>query len=84
MTSLQRVLNQQVSIGAMIEVALWLAIPYLCIGFVWSSLHGEQVQQIQTRLEKLSPTGADLLAFGLATALWPASMQIADACPASS
>ena len=67
MTALQRVLNHQVSIGAMIEVALWLAIPYLCIGFVWSSLHGEQVQQIQTRLEKLSPTGADLLAFGLAT-----------------
>ena len=84
MTSLQRVLNHQVSIGALIEVALWLAIPYLCIGFAWSSLHGEQVQQIQTRLEKLSPTGADLLAFGFATALWPASMQIADACPASS
>jgi hypothetical protein len=84
MTSLQRVLNHQVSIGALIEVALWLAIPYLCIGFVWSSLHGEQVQQIQTRLEKLSPAGADILAFGLATALWPASMQIADACPASS
>ena len=77
MTALQRVLNHQVSIGAMIEVALWLAIPYLCIGFVWSSLHGEQVQQIQTRLETLSPTGADLLAFGLATALWPASLQIA-------
>lgn len=84
MTSLQRVLNHQVSIGALIEVALWRAIPYLCIGFVWSSLHGEQVQQIQTRLEKLSPTGADHLAFGFATALWPASMQIADACPASS
>jgi hypothetical protein len=84
MASLQRVLNHQVSIGALIEVALWLAIPYLCIGFVWSSLHGEQAQQIQTRLEKLSPTGADILAFGLATALWPASMQIADACPASS
>ena len=83
--SLQRVLNHQVSIGALIAVALWLAIPYLCIGFVWSSLHGEQVQQIQTRLEKLSPTGADLFGFRVsATALWPASMQIADACPASS
>jgi hypothetical protein len=83
MAALQRVLNHRVSIGALIEVALWLAIPYLCIGFVWSSLHGEQVQQIQTRLEKLSPVGADLLAFGLTTALWPASLQIADACPAS-
>jgi hypothetical protein len=79
---LQRMLNYQVSIGALIEVALWLAIPYLCIGFVWSSLHGEQVQQIQARVEKVLPTGADVTAFGLATALWPASIQIADACPA--
>jgi hypothetical protein len=83
MASLQRVLNHKVSIGALIELALWLAIPYLGIGFVWSSLHGEQVQQIQTRLEQLSPTGAGILAFGVATALWPASTQIASACPAS-
>jgi hypothetical protein len=80
---LQRVLNHRVSVGALIEVALWLAIPYLAIGFAWSSLHAEQVQQIQTRLEKFSPIGADIVAFGLATALWPASIQIADACPAS-
>ena len=83
MALLRRVLGYQVSIGALIEVALWLAIPYLSIGFVWSSLHTEQVQQIQTRLEKSFPTGADVAAFGLATALWPASIQIADACPAS-
>jgi hypothetical protein len=83
MALLRRVLNHRVSVGALIEVALWLAIPYLAIGFAWSSLHTEQVQQIQTRLEKVSPTGADIVAFGLATALWPASIQIADACPAS-
>jgi hypothetical protein len=83
LAGLQRMLNHQVSIGALIEVALWLAIPYLAIGFVWSSLHGEQVRQIQTRVEKVSPVGADVAAFGLATALWPASIQIADACPAS-
>jgi hypothetical protein len=82
MALLQRVLDHRVSIGALIEVALWLVIPYLCIGFVWSSLHDEQVRQIQTRLEKLSPTGADAVAFGMATVLWPASIQIADACPA--
>lgn len=82
--ALQRVLNHRVSVGALIEVALWLAIPYLCIGFVWSSLHHEQVQQIQTRLEKLSSVDAEPLAFGLTTALWPASAQIADACPAGS
>jgi hypothetical protein len=81
MALLQRMLNYQVSIAALIEVAVWLAIPYLCIGFVWSVLHAEQVQQIQTRLEKVLPAGADVAAFGLAAALWPASIQIADACP---
>jgi hypothetical protein len=61
---LRRVLKYQVSTGALIEVALWLAIPYLSIGLVWSFFHAEQIQQIQTRLEKVSPAGADVAAFG--------------------
>ena len=81
MALLRRVLEYQVSIAALIEVALWLAVPYLCIGLVWAVFHSEQVQQIQTRLEKVLPTGADVAAFGLTAALWPASLQIADACP---
>ena len=82
MAALQRVLNRKVSIGALSEVALWLAIPYLVIGLVWSSLHGEQVQQIQARLQPVVPASTDIVAFGIAAALWPASLQIADACPA--
>jgi len=82
MAALQRVLTRTVSVGTLIEMALWLAVPYLVIGFAWASLHSEQVQQIQMRVQKLSPVGADLTAFGLVTALWPASIQIADACPA--
>jgi hypothetical protein len=81
MALVQRVLNYQVSIGALIEVAFWLAIPYLCVGLAWTIVHPEQTQQIQTRLEKVLPAGADVGAFGLMTALWPASLQIADACP---
>ncbi len=81
MNLLRHVLQYQVSIGALIEVALWLAIPYLAIGFVWTMLHTEQTQRIQTRLETVFPAGADVAAFGLTTALWPASIQIADACP---
>jgi hypothetical protein len=80
---LRRVLQYQVSIGALIEVALWLAIPYLSIGFVWAVLHGEQTHRIQARVEKVLPTGADIAAVGLTAALWPVSMQIADACPAN-
>ncbi len=83
MDLLRRVLQYEVSVGALIEVALWLAIPYLSIGFFWAVLHGEQTQRIQTRLENVLPAGPDVAAFGLTVALWPASLQIADACPAT-
>ncbi|MGD1237049.1 hypothetical protein [Mycobacterium seoulense] len=65
----------------MIELALWLAIPYLCIGFVWTVFHGDDTRRIQERVEAVLPAGADAVAFGLTTALWPASIQIAHACP---
>ncbi len=80
--ALQRVLRYEVSVGALIEVAVWLAIPYLSIGFLWAVLHTEQTQRIQARLESVLPAGSDIAAFGLTAALWPASLQIADACPA--
>jgi hypothetical protein len=83
MALIQRVLNHQVSIGALIELSVWLAIPRLSVGLVWSVFHSGQVQQIQTRLEKVMPAGADIGAFGLTAASWPASIQIADACPSN-
>jgi len=78
---LRRILQYQVSVGALIEVGLWLAIPYLVTGFVWAVFHPEQTERIQARIETVSPVAADVAAFGLTTALWPASIQIADACP---
>ena len=81
MNMLWRLLQYEVSVGALIEVALWLVIPYLSIGFVWAVLHAEQTERIQARIESVFPAGADVAAFGLTAALWPASIQIADACP---
>ena len=78
---LRRILQHRVSIGALLELAVWLAIPYLCIGFVWTLFHTEQTQRIQARIETVMPAGADAAAFGLTTLLWPASIQIAQACP---
>jgi hypothetical protein len=80
---LDRVLEYRVSLGALIEIAVWLAIPYLSIGFVWALLHTEQVHHIQARLEHVLPSGADVAGYGLTAALWPAALQIADGCPAS-
>jgi hypothetical protein len=83
MDRLYRVLNHRVSIEALIEVAVYLALPYVAIGLVWTFLHATQMQQLQVRLEKVAPAGADIAAFGAMTAFWPASLLIADACPVS-
>ncbi|OBK30696.1 hypothetical protein A5634_15550 [Mycobacterium asiaticum] len=83
MDRLRRLLNRQVSISALVEVAFWLAIPYLCIGLVWATVHENQVERIEARLMKVMPAGADIAAFGVTALLWPASLQIADACPAA-
>lgn len=82
MDLLRRTMRYQVRIGALIELALWLTIPYLCIGFVWTLFHAEEARQIQTWVEAVFPAAADAVAFGLTTALWPASIQIGHACPA--
>lgn len=79
---LRRVLAHQVSVEALIELAVWLAIPYLGIGLVWALVHPDQTQELQTRLERVLPAGADVSGFGVMMAFWPASIQIADACPA--
>jgi hypothetical protein len=81
MNLLRRVLQFKVSVGALLEVALWLAVPYLAVGFFWAMVHAEQTQRIQDLLVDVLPAGADVAAFGLTAALWPASIQIADACP---
>jgi hypothetical protein len=83
MNRLRGVLSHQVSIAALIEIALWLAIPYLSIGLVWAFLHAGQVGQVETRLSKVMPAGADVAAVGVTALWWPASIEIANACPAN-
>jgi hypothetical protein len=80
MALLRRVLNRRVSIEALIEVALWLALPYMIVGLVWAIVHPEPVQLLQAQLEKVLPAGADVAAFGEAAALWPALLLLPDAC----
>ncbi|OCB55050.1 hypothetical protein [Mycobacterium parascrofulaceum] len=75
-------MRYRVRVGALVESALWLAIPYLCIGFVWTVFHAEEAARIQERVAAVFPVAADAVAFGLTTALWPASIPIAHACPA--
>ncbi len=60
MTRLRRVLNYEVTVEAVIEIAMWLAIPYLVIGLVWGFFHVEAVQQLEVQLNRVLPAGAEV------------------------
>jgi hypothetical protein len=71
LTRLRRLLSRKVSIEAMIETAMWIAIPYLVVGIVWTFLNADDVARIEDRLTTRIPAGSELAAFGATTALWP-------------
>jgi hypothetical protein len=80
MDFLRRLLSRKVSVEQMIEAVLWLALPYLVIGLVWSFLHADQVQLIETELLTALPAGANLVAFGEVTLLWPLLLLGGEVC----
>ncbi len=82
MDLLRRVLNYRVTVEALVEAAMWLALPYVVIGLVWAFLHAEQLRELERRWETVLPAGSDVVALVQATALWPAMLLLVDACPA--
>ena len=79
--TLRRILSYRLSVEALIEVAFWLAIPYMLIGMLWAFFHAEQVELVRTHLETRLPAGADLGAYGLVAALWPIELFVTtDVC----
>lgn len=77
---LRRVLGYRISIEQLIEIGLWLAVPFLFIGVVWAFLHPDQVAHFEAMLTRL-PAGANLIAFGLTVALWPVLVIAPLLCP---
>ncbi|MCX2931465.1 hypothetical protein ORI20_14375 [Mycobacterium sp. CVI_P3] len=80
MTRLRRVLNYKVSVEALIEVAMWLAIPHLIIGLTWAFFHVEAVQQLQDQLDRILPAAAEVGAYVLAALLWPVLLLLPPLC----
>ncbi|BBZ35018.1 hypothetical protein [Mycolicibacterium confluentis] len=80
LTVLRRVLNHRISVEQLIELALWLAIPYLVIGIGFTFLNADRVDLFASRLQYQLPAGADLIAFGHTTALWPLLWLAPDVC----
>ncbi len=79
MARVRRVLARPVSVQALIELALWLAVPYLLIGFFWAFIHPDRVHELQAEWEKVI-SGSDAAAFGEAAALWPAILLLPTTC----
>jgi hypothetical protein len=77
---LRRLLRRRVSVEAMIEFALWIAVPYVVIGLVFAFLRAEQVGLIETQLQTRLPAGADIAAYGLTAFFWPAELFGVDVC----
>ncbi|KWX22388.1 membrane protein [Mycolicibacterium wolinskyi] len=80
---MRRILSRKVSLEQMIETALWLALPYIVIGLLWTFFHPEQVQLIESELLTRIPAGANLVAFGQVTLLWPLLLVGGDICVAA-
>ncbi|GAT06595.1 hypothetical protein [Mycolicibacterium fortuitum] len=80
MNRVQRILGHKLSVEQVLETLMWLALPYLVIGLVWTFFHPEQVQVIEASLLTKFPAGADLVAFGQVTLLWPVPLLGADVC----
>jgi hypothetical protein len=75
LSRLRRVLSHRVSVGGLIEIALWLGGAYLAVGLLWSFFHPDGVQRIETQLEQQlhlpAGTNYQLAALGAASVLWP-------------
>lgn len=82
MDRIRHILSYKLSVEQLLETLMWISLPYLVIGLVWTFFHPEQVQLIETSLLTKFPAGADLVAFGQVTLLWPVLLLGADICVA--
>lgn len=69
--ALRRLLSREVTVADLLEAAMWLAIPYLVAGMVFTFTHPEYPAFFERQFTTRLPAGADLVAFGHTILLWP-------------
>jgi hypothetical protein len=67
-------LSRPVKVEAMIETLMWLALPYIVIGLVFTVAHPDDVRALEKQVQTQLPAGADMASFGATTLLWPMMM----------
>ncbi|WP_231645456.1 addiction module protein [Mycolicibacterium mengxianglii] len=67
----QRVLDQPLTVGALIEAVLWVALPYVVIGVIYASCHIELMGQLESAFSARFTVFADLVSLATLIGLWP-------------
>ena len=78
----RRLLSRQVSVADAIEVALWLAIPYVAVGLVWAYFQTDELRHVEGMLQAWLPSGAGMAAYLLVAGLWPIYLVLPAVCVA--
>jgi hypothetical protein len=82
-TTIRRALSRRFSVGAMIEIALILAIPHVLIGIGWGVFHPDYQTQRAKQLYDILPPGvnSELVTFGETALWWPVLVMLpSDLC----
>jgi hypothetical protein len=79
---MHRLLSRKVSVEAMIEFALWLAIPYIVAGLIWTFFHPGDMARVANQWDRVVPAGSQVVALVELTALWPVLITGVEICPA--
>ncbi len=81
LAKLQRVLNYKLSVATLIEIYLWILLPYVTVGLVWSAFHPANAAQMQAQLAGRLPAGAEVVALTFSALLWPVLLFTSFICP---
>jgi hypothetical protein len=74
------VLSRRLSVADVIELHLWLLIPYVAIGLGWAFFNVERVRHLEDLLQTLVPAGGGMVAYLLVAAFWPVFLFVPTAC----
>jgi hypothetical protein len=80
-TAVRRLLSRKVSVEAMIEFVLWLAIPYLVVGLAWTFMHPGDMSRVARQWDRVVPAGSQVVALVELTGLWPVLITGVEICP---
>ncbi|PRC42635.1 hypothetical protein C6A85_000000109490 [Mycobacterium sp. ITM-2017-0098] len=81
-TATRSVLSRRLSVADVVELHLWLAIPYVTIGLGWAFFHVQEVRHLEDTLQTLLPAGGGMAAYLLVAALWPVFVLVPSVCVA--